>query len=185
MLLHVSSTCVHHQEVKIALHSLWYHHTHRWPSRARAVYRSYSSCVWIWGSDTACDMAVNPSYSVRLVLIRAWLWTDPSPGVPRKSITALLHCQYIYIFFFVYDASSYLRHIAANGRIGKWWNVKYLERNWCRLIRELYRYLPGNQENLSGDWRFKSKTPGHTAQLLIHNGNRHSVCFPQCSVIHD
>ena len=27
MLLHVSSTCVHHQEVKIALHSLWYHHT--------------------------------------------------------------------------------------------------------------------------------------------------------------
>ena len=27
MPLHVSSTCVHHQEVKIALHSLWYHHT--------------------------------------------------------------------------------------------------------------------------------------------------------------
>ena len=31
--LHVSSTCAHHQEVKIALHSLWYHHTYRWPSR--------------------------------------------------------------------------------------------------------------------------------------------------------
>ena len=29
MPLHVSSTCVHHQEVKIALHSLWYHHTYR------------------------------------------------------------------------------------------------------------------------------------------------------------
>jgi hypothetical protein len=27
--------CAHHQEVKIALHSLWYHHTYRWPSRAR------------------------------------------------------------------------------------------------------------------------------------------------------
>jgi len=27
MLLHVSSTCAHHQEVKIALHSRWYHHT--------------------------------------------------------------------------------------------------------------------------------------------------------------
>jgi len=27
VLLHVSSTCAHHQEVKIALHSLWYHHT--------------------------------------------------------------------------------------------------------------------------------------------------------------
>jgi len=27
MPLHVSSTCAQHQEVKIALHSLWYHHT--------------------------------------------------------------------------------------------------------------------------------------------------------------
>ena len=35
MALHVSSTCAHHQEVRIALHSLWYHHTYRWPSRAR------------------------------------------------------------------------------------------------------------------------------------------------------
>jgi len=25
--LHVSSTCAHHKEVKIELHSLWYHHT--------------------------------------------------------------------------------------------------------------------------------------------------------------
>ena len=30
MPLHVSSTCAHHQEVKIALHNLWYHHTYRW-----------------------------------------------------------------------------------------------------------------------------------------------------------
>ena len=29
MPLHVSSTCAHHQEVKIALHSLWYHHSYR------------------------------------------------------------------------------------------------------------------------------------------------------------
>jgi len=35
MPLHVSSTCAHHQEVKIALYSLWYHHTYRWPSRAQ------------------------------------------------------------------------------------------------------------------------------------------------------
>jgi len=34
MPLHVSSTCTHHQEVKIALNSLWYHRTYRWPSRA-------------------------------------------------------------------------------------------------------------------------------------------------------
>jgi len=35
MPLYVSSTCAHHQEVKIALHSLWYHYTYRWPSRAQ------------------------------------------------------------------------------------------------------------------------------------------------------
>jgi len=33
MPLHVSSTCAHHQDVKIALHSLWYHHTYWWPSQ--------------------------------------------------------------------------------------------------------------------------------------------------------
>jgi len=27
--------CAHHQEVKIALHCLWYRHTYRWPSRAQ------------------------------------------------------------------------------------------------------------------------------------------------------
>jgi len=27
MPLHVSSTCAHHQEAKIVLYSLWYHHT--------------------------------------------------------------------------------------------------------------------------------------------------------------
>ena len=27
--------CAHRQEVKIVLYSLWYHHTHRWPSSAR------------------------------------------------------------------------------------------------------------------------------------------------------
>jgi len=33
--------CVHHQEVKIVLHSIWYHHTCRWPSGAHrtATYR--------------------------------------------------------------------------------------------------------------------------------------------------
>jgi len=27
--------CAHHQEVKILLHSIWYHHTCRWPSGAQ------------------------------------------------------------------------------------------------------------------------------------------------------
>jgi len=41
MPLHVSSICVLHQEVKIALHSLWYHHTYRWPYRAQVERRPH------------------------------------------------------------------------------------------------------------------------------------------------
>ena len=44
MPLHVSSTCAHYQEVKIALHSLWYHHTYRRLSRAR-VESSLNPCM--------------------------------------------------------------------------------------------------------------------------------------------
>jgi len=40
MLLHASSTCAHHQEIKIVLHSLWYHQTYRWPSRAQVVHET-------------------------------------------------------------------------------------------------------------------------------------------------
>ena len=29
--------CAHHQEVKIVLHNLWYHHTYRWPSRTQVA----------------------------------------------------------------------------------------------------------------------------------------------------
>jgi len=29
--------CAHHQEVKIVLYSLWYHHTYRWQSRVQVL----------------------------------------------------------------------------------------------------------------------------------------------------
>ena len=31
--------CAHHQEVKIVLYSIWYHHTSRWPSGAQVESR--------------------------------------------------------------------------------------------------------------------------------------------------
>jgi len=40
MPLHVSSTCAHHQEVKIVLYNIWYHHTYRWPSREQVVHET-------------------------------------------------------------------------------------------------------------------------------------------------
>ena len=35
--------CAHHQEVKIVLYSIWYHHTCRWPSGAQLERRLKSS----------------------------------------------------------------------------------------------------------------------------------------------
>ena len=52
MPLHVSSTCAHHHQVKIALHSLWYHHTYRWPSGARVerelFHNKFISCFYMF-----------------------------------------------------------------------------------------------------------------------------------------
>ena len=47
MPLHVSSTCAHHQEVKIALHSLWYHHTetNEWSKITKIQFYKYEQTV--------------------------------------------------------------------------------------------------------------------------------------------
>ena len=37
--------CAHHQEVKIVLYSIWYHHTSRWPSGAQVESGPLSTCV--------------------------------------------------------------------------------------------------------------------------------------------
>ena len=37
--------CAHHEEVKIVLHSIWYHHTCRWPSRAREHVEAYNKLI--------------------------------------------------------------------------------------------------------------------------------------------
>ena len=57
MPLHVSSTCAHHQEVKIPLHSLCYHHTYRWPS---GVFMCF---VWI-SEQTAIISLYNINWLV-------------------------------------------------------------------------------------------------------------------------
>jgi len=45
MPLHVSSTYVHRQEVKIVLYSLWYHHTYRCTGWER-THRTATYRVW-------------------------------------------------------------------------------------------------------------------------------------------
>jgi len=62
MPIHVSSTCAHHQEVKIALHSLWYHQTYRWPSRAHLCDDTRGCVTQFWPPDDEhmCSKHVEP-----------------------------------------------------------------------------------------------------------------------------
>ena len=65
MPLHVSIICVHHQEVKIALHSLWYHHTEtsEWSKITKIQFYTYEQivvkfmCEFFW-----CDYCVLLNY---------------------------------------------------------------------------------------------------------------------------
>ena len=76
MPLHVSSTCAHHQEVKIALHSLWYHHTYRWLSRARDPVRRFLLGVGGFVKDT---VFVPPLPAIPQIFATVspllWLWS--------------------------------------------------------------------------------------------------------------
>jgi len=47
MPLHVSMACAHHQEVRIVLHSLWYHHTEtsKWSKITKIQFYKYEQIV--------------------------------------------------------------------------------------------------------------------------------------------
>ena len=77
MPLHVSSTCAHHQEVKIALHSLWYHHTYRWLSGAqveRGMQSSLNLCARQCDDTRGCVMQFWPPDDEHMCskLVEAW-----------------------------------------------------------------------------------------------------------------
>jgi len=81
--LHVSSTCAHHQEVKIALHSLWYYHTYRWPVHETATYKcdELRGCVMqFWPPDEQmCSKhaeAWNKTYCETKFCVSSWLNTE-------------------------------------------------------------------------------------------------------------
>ena len=62
MPLHVSSTCVHHQEVRIVLHSLWYHQT---GMRERALStRQRDGHRQVWWYQRLCN-----------TILTSWWWT--------------------------------------------------------------------------------------------------------------
>jgi len=77
MPLHVSSTYAYHQEVKIALHSLWYHHTEtsEWSKITKIQFYKYEQIVVkfmceFFGCDYCVLRTVNMLFHVEVMLIQ-------------------------------------------------------------------------------------------------------------------
>jgi len=77
MHLHVSSTYAHHQEVKIALHSLWYRHTEtsEWSEITKIQFHKYEQigvkfmCEF-FGCDYCVLLTVNMLCHVEVTVIK-------------------------------------------------------------------------------------------------------------------
>jgi len=92
MPLHVSSTYAHHQEVKIVLHSLWYHHTYRWPSRAQVDFLTMST----WCSkhvETFNKLIVKQKFCAS-----SWLITEIN--ILRWTVSKMSKIYNYVLFFF-------------------------------------------------------------------------------------
>jgi len=57
--------CAHHQEVKIVLYSIWYHHTCRWPSGSQVERGPVRGTVTYSCVDTRCCI-----YNFYLLMMR-------------------------------------------------------------------------------------------------------------------
>jgi len=77
MPLHVSSTCAHHQEVKIAVHSHWYHHieTSEWSKITKIQFFKYEHIVVkfmceFFGCDYCVLLTINMLCHVEVMFIQ-------------------------------------------------------------------------------------------------------------------
>jgi len=99
MPLHVSSTCAHHQEVKIALHSLWYHHTEtsEWYKITKIQFYEYEQIVVkfmceLFGCDYCVLLIVNMLCHVEAMFIQ---------------LLNLLERYYVYLYLCLLSLSSH------------------------------------------------------------------------------
>ena len=61
--------CAHRQEVKIVLYSIWYHHTCRWPSRARVERgHAHRTATYRCGDTRCCIIQFWPPDDEQMVL---------------------------------------------------------------------------------------------------------------------
>ena len=95
--------CAHHQEEKIVLCSIWYHHTCRWPSgtqveRGQAV---LSQPVH-WTATCRCD-------DIRCGIIQNLMWTalESNPDLRSdKPVTYTVHRDVLFIANYPYHLNS-------------------------------------------------------------------------------
>jgi len=103
--LHVSSTCAHHQEVKIALYSLWYHHTYRGDDTRGCVMQ-----FWPPDDEHMCLKHVeawNKLIVKQKFCASSWLITDINKGVT---------CFYIHLMAVIWGSAgkgSYIDYICS------------------------------------------------------------------------
>jgi len=85
--------CAHHQEVKIAWHSLWYHHTYRWPSRAQVMQ------FWPHDDEHICSKHVesrNKTYCETNLCIKLVKYWDMFCGC----FNLFVMCGWVYVRVF-------------------------------------------------------------------------------------
>jgi len=99
MPLHVSSTCAHHQEIQIALHSLWYHHTEtsEWSEVTKIQFYKYEQIVVKFmlnflGVITRVLLTVNMLCHVEVMFIQ---------------LLNLLERYYVYLHLCLHSLSSH------------------------------------------------------------------------------
>jgi len=98
MPLHVSSTCAHHQEVKIALHSLWYRHTEtsEWSKITKIQFYKYEQIVVkcmseFFGCDYCVLLTINILWHVEVMFVQ---------------LLNLLERYYVYLYLCLLSLSS-------------------------------------------------------------------------------
>ena len=74
MPLHVSSTCAHHQEVKNALHSLWYRHTKTrdWSKITKIQFYKYEQIVLKFMCEITPEKITHKFHYYSLIFIELY-----------------------------------------------------------------------------------------------------------------
>jgi len=147
MPLHVSSTCAHHQ-VKIALHSLWYHHTCRWPSGAQVEREdsqsSLSTCapdghLQVWWYQRLCN-AIWPPGDGHMCSKHVEAWNKLIVKQKRLCIKLVNYWDnYKPVFFKLLSSGSW-------GSAKCWWKIgKFVcRRKYVSQIQAIRTFNCGN-----------------------------------------